>query len=77
MNNWYLLVFDVVDDDLADVRVLQPISVPEKEEVAALKGRLHATAEDDHNWRRRVCDDRETFPHLRTVAKLALNTSLV
>lgn len=68
MNNRYVLILDIVDHNLADICLLQPVPVPQEEEIAALEGRLHATAEDDNYGRGGVRDDRKTFPHLRKVS---------
>lgn len=64
VHNGNVLVLDIVDHHLSNVRLPQKVSVPEEEQVATLKGRFHGSGEYDDDRGRRVADDRETFPHL-------------
>lgn len=63
MHNGYVLAPDVIDHNLADVRVLYEVSVPQEEEVASLEGGFHAAGEDDDDGGGRVAGDREALPH--------------
>lgn len=63
MHDGYVLAPDVVYHDLADIRVLYEVPVPQEEEVPALEGGLHAAGEDDDDGRGRVGGDGEALPH--------------
>lgn len=63
MHNGYVLAFDIVHDHFPHARRAQQIAVPEKEQISALKGRLHRSRQHHHDRRRRVGHHREPFPH--------------
>lgn len=50
MDNGDILALDIVHHDLADGRLGEQVAVPEEEQVAALKGGLHAAGQDDDDW---------------------------
>jgi hypothetical protein len=57
MDDGNVLAPHIVHDDLAHVGFGHEVSVPEKEQVAALERGLHAAGEDDDDRRGRVRDD--------------------
>lgn len=68
MDNWNVLVLDIVHDNFANVRLAQDVSVPQEQQIAALEGRFHGPRKDDNDGRWRVGDDGKTLPHLQQVA---------
>lgn len=63
MHNGNILAPHIIDDDLAHARLAPEVPIPQEEQVAALKGRLHGSREDDDDGRGRVGEDREALPH--------------